>query len=86
MFLRQFAAVQSPTCAPSGSEHHPQLGQPLTIEEVARLLGCSPWTVRQRYLSQGLPHLRASAGGKFVFFSKQVLQWIQKRQRKEECK
>src|ERR1700722_8384018 len=35
------------------------LGAPLHIGQVAALLGCSAWTVRQRYLPQGLPHLRA---------------------------
>ena len=58
------------------------LGEPITIEEVAVLLGCSAWTVRQRYLPQGLPHLRASATGKFVFFREQVIHWILKRQGK----
>jgi hypothetical protein len=56
----------------------------MDIEDVAELLGCSPWTVRQKYLPQGLPHLRASLAGKFVFFREQVLDWILKRQRKEE--
>src|SRR5690242_11563116 len=37
-----------PECAP--------LGEPLSIDDVAELLGCSPWTIRQRYLRQGLPH------------------------------
>jgi len=58
------------------------LGESLTIEEVAVLLGCSAWTVRQKYLPQGLPHLRASATGKFVFFREQVISWILKRQGK----
>lgn len=62
------------------------LGGPLNIGDVAMLLGCSPWTVRQRYLPQGLPHLRASGSGKFVFFRRQVLDWILQRQRKEEWK
>jgi hypothetical protein len=62
------------------------LGVPLNIEDVAMLLGCSPWTVRQRYLPQGLPHFRASASGKFVFFRRQILDWILERQRKEEWK
>jgi hypothetical protein len=63
-----------------------QLGGPLNIGDVATLLGCSSWTVRQRYLPQGLPHLRASASGKFIFFRRQVLDWILERQRKEEWK
>ena len=57
-----------------------QLGEPLSIHEVAALLGCSSWTVRQRYLPQGLPHLRACAGGRIVFFREQVITWILKRQ------
>jgi hypothetical protein len=56
------------------------LGEPLNIDEVAALLGCSAWTVRQRYLPQGLPYLRASATGKFVFFHNQVIDWILRRQ------
>lgn len=62
------------------------LGGPLDIEDVALLLGCSPWTVRQKFLPQGLPYLRASASGKLIFFRRQVLDWILERQRKEEWK
>ena len=58
------------------------LGEPLSIAEVAALLGCSVWTVRQKYLPKGLPHLRASATGKLVFFRKQVTAWIFEQQRK----
>ncbi|PYP86007.1 MAG: hypothetical protein DMG65_19675 [Candidatus Angelobacter sp. Gp1-AA117] len=58
------------------------LGMPLTIEDVAELLGCSVWTIRQKYLRQGLPYLRASSSGKFVFFREQVIDWILKRQTK----
>ncbi len=58
-----------------------ELGDPLAIEQVADLLGCSPWTVRQRYLRQGLPFLQARPRGKLVFFREQVVAWIEKRQR-----
>jgi AraC-like DNA-binding protein len=58
------------------------IGRPLTIEDVAALLGCSPWTVRQRYLRLGLPYLRTSATGKLIFFREQVTQWILERQEK----
>lgn len=58
------------------------LGSAMTISEVARMLGCSPWTVRQRYLPQGLPHLRASQTGRLVFFRNQVTHWILNRQLK----
>jgi hypothetical protein len=56
------------------------LGEPLDIGQVAALLGCSAWTVRQQYLPQGLPHLRTCASGKLVFFREQVIGWILKRQ------
>lgn len=65
---------------PETSDH--PLGTPIDIEDVAELLGCSPWTVRQKYLPQGLPHLRASASGRFVFFREQVIDWILDRQEK----
>lgn len=59
------------------------LGDPMDIGQVAALLGCSAWTVRQRYLPQGLPHLRACASGKLVFFREQVVGWILKRQKQK---
>jgi hypothetical protein len=58
------------------------LGQAMGIGQVARLLGCSVWTVRQRYMPHGLPYLRASASGKLVFFRQQVIDWILKQQQK----
>lgn len=76
-------------------DHYPQhyptpevtrfpLGEPMDIEDVAALLGCSPWTVRQKYLPAGLPHIRASRHGRIVFFREQIVDWILERQRKEE--
>lgn len=59
------------------------LGDAMDIGQVAALLGCSAWTVRQRYLPQGLPHLRACASGKLVFFRAQVIGWILKRQKQK---
>lgn len=53
-----------------------ELGQPLSIREVALLLGCSAWTVRQRHLLNGLPHFRSGPSGKLVFFRHQVVAWI----------
>jgi len=61
----------------------PALGEPISIRDVAALLGCSSWTVRQRYLPQGLPHLRACSGGRIVFFREQVIAWILKRQQQK---
>lgn len=67
-------------------QHYPQvretLGEPLGVREVARLIGCSTWTVRHRYLSQGLPHLRSGPMGKLVFYRNQVIQWILQQQKK----
>lgn len=68
----------------TGHRALPELGQPLAIAEVARLLGCSLWTVRQRYLRQGLPYLRTSATGKLVFFREQVIAWILDRQQQQK--
>ena len=58
------------------------LGAPISIREVANVLGVSPWTVRQRYLPQGLPHLRSGPQGKLVFYRQQVIRWILERQKK----
>lgn len=58
------------------------LGDPLTIREVARLLGCSPWTVRHSYLPRGLPYLRSGPLGKLIFYRAQVVRWILEHQRK----
>ena len=52
------------------------LGEPLAIAEVARLLGCSVWTVRQRYLPSGLPYFRIGKAGKLTFYRNQVVRWI----------
>jgi hypothetical protein len=66
--------------------HYPPLedalGDPLTIREVARMLGCSPWTVRHSYLPKGLPHLRSGRLGKLIFYRAQVVHWVLERQKK----
>lgn len=74
---------------PSGQSyprHYPPpddaLGEPLGVRQVARLLGCSDWTVRHAYLPKGLPHLRSGPMGKLVFFRNQVVLWILQHQRK----
>jgi hypothetical protein len=68
-----------PQHCPQGEEDL-SLGTPMTIAGVAALLGCSPWTIRQKYLPQGLPYLRASHAGKLVFFRNQVIDWILRHQ------
>jgi hypothetical protein len=68
-------------------QHYPYsddaLGEPLTIRAAAQLIGCSAWTVRHRYLPQGLPHFRSGPAGKLVFYRNQVVQWILQQQKKE---
>src|ERR1039458_5431773 len=57
-------------------------GEPLNLKRVADLIGCSPWTVRQRHLPAGLPHFRAGASGKLIFYRDQVVRWILENQKK----
>jgi hypothetical protein len=56
------------------------LGEALTIREVSRLLGCSVWTVRKRYLGRGLPYFRIGGTGKLVFYRSQITRWILEQQ------
>ena len=58
------------------------LGQPLSIREVARLIGCSPWTIRHRYLPAGLPYMRMRPNGKLIFYRNQVVNWLLTEQQK----
>ena len=56
------------------------LGSPLSIRQVADLIGCSPWTVRQKLLPRGLPFFRFAASGKLIFYQAQVVRWIERQQ------
>jgi hypothetical protein len=58
-----------------------RLGPPLKIVEVAALIGCSPWTVRQKLLPKGLPYFRSAASGKLIFYRDQVVRWIEQKQK-----
>src|SRR5439155_22082592 len=69
-FLREPGAVLVPPGA--SSRLHRNLGPPLSIREVAELIGCSPWTVRQTLIPRGLPHFRFTASGKLIFYLDQV--------------
>lgn len=60
------------------------LGAPLSIREAAKLIGCSPWTVRQTHLPNGLPCFRSGPNGKLIFYRDQVVAWILAQQRKGE--
>jgi hypothetical protein len=57
------------------------LGRPLDINQVADLIGCSPWTVRRTLLAKGLPHFRSAASSKLIFYEAQVVGWIGKKQK-----
>jgi hypothetical protein len=57
------------------------LGDPLSIDDVAALVGCSAWTVRQKLLPRGLPHFRCGRGGRLIFYRQQVIRWIVRHQR-----
>ena len=64
----------------SGAES--RLGQPLDVRQVARLLGCSPWSIRNRWIPKGLPHFRSGASSKLIFYEAQVVRWIERQQQK----
>ncbi len=70
------AGQERPFLPPS----RPSLGEPLSIRQVAKLIGCSPWTVRQTLLPRGLPHFRFKASGRLVFYRDQVIRWIERQQ------
>ena len=69
-----------PPHCPRQEERDP-LGPPLSIRAVAALIGCSVWTVRQKYLPLGLPHFRLSPAGKLFFYKTQVTAWLLARQK-----
>ena len=58
------------------------LGDALSIREAAKLIGCSSWTVRQKYVPLGLPHLRSGPNGKLIFYKNQIIRWLLERQQK----
>jgi hypothetical protein len=70
---------QGPSSRPLEPDFGP-LGIPLSISEVARMIGCSPWSVRQTLIPQGLPHLRFKANGRLIFYQRQVARWIERQQ------
>lgn len=73
----------SPQRCPSENNAHTSrdpLGSPLSIRAAAKLIGCSPWTVRQKLIPQGLPHFRSGASGRLIFYTHQVVRWIESQQ------
>ena len=57
------------------------LGQPLDIRQVAQILGCSPWSIRNTWIPRGLPHFRSGASSKLIFYTNQVVRWIERQQK-----
>jgi excisionase family DNA binding protein len=48
---------------------------PMTREEIAEYLKVSTMTI-SRYISQGMPHLRAPEGGRVLFDPDDVVAWL----------
>lgn len=61
-----------------------ELGEPLSVHGVAHLIGCSPWTVRQKHVKAGLPCFRSGSSGRMVFYRNQVVAWILERQKEQK--
>ena len=80
-------ALARPSLGQSYPKHYPgsesPLGAPLSIKDVARLIGCSAWTVRQKFIPLGLPHLRSGPSGRLTFFSNQVVAWVLAQQQRK---
>ena len=75
--------VIAPLSLWSKENHGParcELGKPLDIGQVAQIIGCSAWTVRQTLIPSGLPHLRFKPRGRLIFYEDQIIRWIEKKQ------
>jgi hypothetical protein len=80
-FLRERGAFPEPPANPDSGPLHVKLGPPLTIGQVAHLIGCSPWTVRQTLMPRGLPYFRSAVSGRLIFYTDQVIRWIESQQK-----
>jgi hypothetical protein len=63
--------------------HYGPLGPPMDIRQAAAVIGCSPWTVRQKLIPMGLPCFRSGASGKLIFYLDQVVRWIETKQKED---
>jgi phage terminase Nu1 subunit (DNA packaging protein) len=61
-----------------------ELGEPLSVYDAARLIGCSAWTVRQKHVRQGLPCFRSGPSGRLIFYRNQVVAWILEKQNQQK--
>jgi hypothetical protein len=75
----RISAPSSPMPKGYGPVRH-ALGTPLDIRQVARLIGCSVWTVRQTLIPKGLPHFRITTLGRLIFYEDQIIRWVEKKQ------
>ena len=76
--------AELPVAVPEGRKRRPtehELGEAIDLKTVARLIGCSPWTVRHGLIPKGLPCFRAAANGKLIFYRQQVVRWVLRHQR-----
>jgi phage terminase Nu1 subunit (DNA packaging protein) len=60
------------------------LGKAMDVKQVAELIGCSAWTVRQKHVKKGLPCFRTGPSGRMIFYRNQVTAWILKRQKEQK--
>jgi len=55
----------------------------MDIRRAAAVIGCSPWTVRQKLIPMGLPCVRFGASGKLISYLDQVVRWIEAKQKED---
>jgi phage terminase Nu1 subunit (DNA packaging protein) len=60
------------------------LGEPINVKQVAELIGCSAWTVRQKHVREGLPCFRSGPSGRMIFYRNQVTAWILEKQKEKK--
>jgi phage terminase Nu1 subunit (DNA packaging protein) len=60
------------------------LGEPINVKQVAELIGCSAWTVRQKHVREGLPCFRSGPSGRMIFYRNQVTAWILEKQKEQK--
>ena len=60
------------------------LGEAMDVKQVAELIGCSAWTVRQKHVKAGLPCFRTGPSGRMIFYRNQVTAWILEKQKEQK--
>ena len=80
--LSHTPAQRGPNVGQPAAPYGP-LGPPMDIRQAAAVIGCSPWTVRQKLIPMGLPCFRSGASGKLIFYLDQVVRWIETKQKED---